>query len=268
VPAQAAVRSVSTVARSGRSSARSFTAMRFMIISHKYRFIFVKTRKTAGTSIEIALSGLCGPDDVITPQNSENPANPVNAALIRDEQLRTDSGCTPAQHYHVPLSDYTFRQWRRLLTKRIRARHKKHAPASAIEDTWPTEWRSYYTFCVERNPWDKAISLYYWFTGGRRYKDGPMHQVLGRDLERVSNWHIYAVNDHPAVDQIILYENLEQELDRLADRLKLPHKLDLPCAKGEFRRDQRNYRDVIDLETKALIDRVCAKEIEYFGYRF
>ncbi|MEL6382956.1 MAG: chondroitin 4-O-sulfotransferase, partial [Cyanobacteria bacterium J06626_18] len=32
-----------------------------MIISHEYKFIFLKTRKTAGTSIEIALSKFCGP---------------------------------------------------------------------------------------------------------------------------------------------------------------------------------------------------------------
>ena len=38
-----------------------------MIISHKYKYIFFKTSKTAGTSIEISLSRFCGKDDVITP---------------------------------------------------------------------------------------------------------------------------------------------------------------------------------------------------------
>jgi hypothetical protein len=38
-----------------------------MIVSHEHKFIFLKTKKTAGTSIELALSALCGPDDVITP---------------------------------------------------------------------------------------------------------------------------------------------------------------------------------------------------------
>jgi hypothetical protein len=38
-----------------------------MIVSHKHRFIFLKTKKTAGTSIELALSALCGRDDIITP---------------------------------------------------------------------------------------------------------------------------------------------------------------------------------------------------------
>ncbi|MDR0497734.1 MAG: hypothetical protein LBH42_08980 [Treponema sp.] len=38
-----------------------------MIISFKEKFIFVKPRKLAGTSIEVALSSICGNDDIITP---------------------------------------------------------------------------------------------------------------------------------------------------------------------------------------------------------
>jgi hypothetical protein len=35
-----------------------------MILSHRYRFIFLKTGKTAGTSVEIALSEYCGAEDI------------------------------------------------------------------------------------------------------------------------------------------------------------------------------------------------------------
>ena len=45
-----------------------------MILSHERKFIFLRTKKTAGTSIELALSDLCGPDDIITPLTGEDEA--------------------------------------------------------------------------------------------------------------------------------------------------------------------------------------------------
>ena len=38
-----------------------------MIISHQWKFVFIKGVKVAGTSLEMALSSICGPDDIITP---------------------------------------------------------------------------------------------------------------------------------------------------------------------------------------------------------
>ena len=55
-----------------------------MIISHEHKFIFLKTKKTAGTAIEAALSELCGPSCVITPyreESEERPEGPGAAEL-------------------------------------------------------------------------------------------------------------------------------------------------------------------------------------------
>ena len=43
-----------------------------MLISHKYKFIFIKTFKVSGTSMEIALSRYLNDNDVITPLNLED----------------------------------------------------------------------------------------------------------------------------------------------------------------------------------------------------
>ena len=37
-----------------------------MIISHKHKFIFVRPRKTAGTTMQNVLSTICGEEDIIT----------------------------------------------------------------------------------------------------------------------------------------------------------------------------------------------------------
>jgi hypothetical protein len=44
-----------------------FCEKKIMILSYANNFLFIKTRKTAGTSIEIALSIECSKKDVITP---------------------------------------------------------------------------------------------------------------------------------------------------------------------------------------------------------
>lgn len=44
-----------------------------MIISHKHRFISVKTRKTAGTSLQQALNRICGSEDIVSPTGIDDP---------------------------------------------------------------------------------------------------------------------------------------------------------------------------------------------------
>ena len=45
-----------------------------MIVSYEHNLIFIKPRKVAGTSFEIALRALTGPSDIITPVYDESGA--------------------------------------------------------------------------------------------------------------------------------------------------------------------------------------------------
>ena len=228
-----------------------------MIVSHRHRFIFLKTLKTASTSIEIALSKYCGPLDVITGITPE------------DEQIRRMLGYPGPQNCGIPVSRYTVKDWLLVVMQRKRLKYYNHMPARRVRTGIGRQvWDSYFKFCFERNPWDRAVSLYFWLNRNRNHR-----QTFGEFLQNVnkcnlSNWDIYTIRDKIVIDHIGLYEDLESELEWIAERLMLPGKLLLPRAKSGFREDQRRYREVFGGVERELISKICSREIARFGYEF
>jgi hypothetical protein len=62
-----------------------------MIVSHRHRFVFVTTRKTAGSSIEAALSPLAGPDAVVTPSSKICPTISHGTGVAASTPSRSSS---------------------------------------------------------------------------------------------------------------------------------------------------------------------------------
>lgn len=117
-----------------------------MFISAENRFLYVKTSKTAGTSLEIALSKYAGPKDIIT------------AIEPDDEALRTKLGFRgPQNHFEPGRNKYLF--WNHIGIANIRARV---APKTMDKLT---------SFSVSRNPFTRAVSGYYW-------KGGPKNTMI------------------------------------------------------------------------------------------
>jgi hypothetical protein len=227
-----------------------------MIVSHRHRFIFVRTRKTAGTSVEIGLSKFCGPDDIITRDT--------------DDALRRELGYPgPQNDGGIPWSAYTFSEWRRFLTRGERARFKNHTPAARIRALVGEEiWRSYYKFAIERDPWDKAISLYYWRTRDQQPRQPLLDFLQKVGARSLSNAHIYMIGGELAVDRVIAYENLASQLEEIRQHLALPEPVTLPRAKSTHRTEKLHYSDLIGEAERAVIDATCRREIDLLGYEF
>lgn len=229
-----------------------------MIVSHKHRFILLKTQKTGGTSVELALSQICGPDDVVTPLTEE------------DEQLR---GSVKAQNYVIPEARRApFASLLRLLGKRgARAGTEFHEHMNAQDvrrAVGPEVFDTYLKVTIVRNPWDREVSRYFWATRGVA-SPPPFDRWVRRTSTRPERktWEIYALGDRCVADVVMRHETLDADFDALLTRLGCPGAVSLPKAKGKFR-PRQDYREFYTPETEAIVARRYAREIAYFGMTF
>ena len=229
-----------------------------MILSHKYKFIFIKSAKTAGTSIEIFLSKHCGPEDIVTPiaplveghqpRNYEGFINPVPEILERPGKL--------------------FSVVRHAITSRDK--FYNHMPAREVRNRVPADvWNSYFKFCVERNPWDKVLSHYHMHAvreGGSLSFD----EYLARGRFPINYFRYTDRSGRKIiVDRILRYENLTAELSEVFAQLNIPFDGTLGvAAKSEYRTDRRPYQQVFNEDQRRTVEKAFAKEIELHGYRF
>ena len=205
-----------------------------MILSYQHQFVFIKTAKTAGTSIEVFLSQHCGPQDVVTPFGRPEPG-------------------------HQPRNHIGFRN---------------HLSAAAVRDRVGAEiWANYRTFCVERNPWDKVISHYHFvnqrFEQGRLSWEaylarGRFPHNLGLYSERAADGQRCIL-----VDQVLHYERLNEELAPLLRGIGIPFSGRLePRAKGQYRVSRKPRFAYYTPAQREQVAVAFAEEISLHGYSF
>lgn len=222
--------------------------------------------------MEIALSEFLGPDDVVTPISPE------------DEQIRKSKGFVSSQNFNKTYSEigardvyHTVRGTVRRFVRNPKAaslvwpkKFYNHIPAKLVrERIGKKTWDSYFKFSIERNPWDIAVSMYYWKVrqNQQEFKDF----IYKGGAYSASNYDSYCIDGVPALDMVMRYEELESDLAAVSHNLGLPRDLNETMkevrAKGQYRK-HRGYRDMYDDQTKNLISMQFSREIKLFDYEF
>ncbi len=228
-----------------------------MIISHPYKFIFLKTRKTAGTSIEIALSKFCGKKDMIAEISDD------------DENIRRELGYPGPQNINIPYRYYSLYDWKQRIFRAKIKQYYNHMSADVARKSMNSRvWNSYFKFSFERNPWDKVVSLYYFLVGTQHLQQSFPDFIRTLDRSLLSNYPIYSVNGRVAVDYLGRYETLDADLKEIARKIGLPEIPVLPRAKGGFRKDNRPYQELYGQEERNIVADACQNEIALLNYSF
>ncbi len=232
-----------------------------MIISHKHKFIFIKTRKTAGSSIQIYLSHLCGEQDIFSPiDKAEQSYLPRNFRGLF-------SPIPEFAEYRSSPSKIMKTLWRFLTLKKFQS----HIKAREVRERIPPKiWNTYYKFSIDRNPWDKVLSHYHFVRQRyRRYYNISFDRYL-QTAELPYNYKKYTdIDDNIIVDKVIKYENLIEELDEVFNQLGIAFNGTLGASeKSHYRKDRRPYQEVYSEDQKLLVEKLFDKEIKMHGYEF
>jgi hypothetical protein len=247
-----------------------------MLVSHRKRFIYTKTEKTAGTSVELYFEPYCMPEGEWKFSGS------------RDQYIGK-TGIVGARGKSVR-----------------KAQFYNHMSAQAIKDKIGDEcWNEYYKFTVIRNPFDKIVSYFHHLDSlfhNSSFIDLPIRRKIHRviwafqaprsdsAIERFRRWvkwegfldshsgglypgfvndrDKYTINDQICVDFFIRFENLEEDIQHVCSHLAIPYDPSrIPRLKAGNRHRALTYVDYYDEATARIIASRYRREIEEFGYR-
>ena len=229
-----------------------------MLVSHRNKFIYTKTIKTASTSVEVYFEPYCRPDGKGT-------------AGVRDEQI-SDAGIIG---YRGP--------------NRSGKRWYHHMPAKKIKEYLGAEvWSEYFKFCVIRNPFEKLVSAYHFYqwlmdraSGLEKARLVVLHGLIPSksrdDIKRFRRWLAwtrwfndraqYMIDGEVCIDFFIRYESLHDDVRTVCQRLGIPHDPErMPQLKSQINPRDRDLAEYYDEKSIEIVRRRFQFELQHFGY--
>jgi len=211
------------------------------MISHEHKFIFIHIPKTGGTSVETAI-GKIG--------RVTEGAGTLNRLDFK----------------HITLIE---------LYNKFKVDHKEK------------DLNKYFKFTFVRNPFDWLVSNYFfnrgihhpYFRESTKYKANNIGGIR-RELKDMSfkDWVIWYTNNmrgtqleliknengETPFDLIGRFENLQEDFNIICDKIGIPQK-QLPHKKKS---QHKHYTEYYDDETREMVVKKYAEDIERFGYKF
>ncbi|UQZ91363.1 hypothetical protein C4J81_18875 (plasmid) [Deltaproteobacteria bacterium Smac51] len=251
-----------------------------MILSFKHKFIYIKTMKTGGTSTELALSSICGPDDVITPvlfseeifrkqrygqycRNFHREKREEQAFIEDIENEMKDSGS--ATQFNMR-KDSGMLFWNHMALKDVLRTAAEIYPDCRLDN--------FLIIFNVREPHDLMRSLVHFAVRQQNF--------LLKDCDMVAEYRAFAdehfrrlavmstISEMIPVEgyekfnhHIIKYETLQTDFNSLLDRLALDH-IELPVTKKST--GNKNPKELFSPEEMGTISRLFRAYGRKFGY--
>jgi chondroitin 4-sulfotransferase 11 len=203
-----------------------------MIISHKHKCIFIRTAKTGSTSILNAFN----------PHRFEEIYIPGKSNLVYIEGKEYDSN-------HLPLPIF-----------------KKLFLIDHGEDLFD----EYFKFSFVRNPWDRIVSAWK-YNIKHGYTNGNNQATILRFINHLKFGK--SINSYKYLSQydfvngcdfIGKVENIQADFNFVCDKIGIPQQ-QLP---HKNKTNHKHYTEYYDDETREIVAKNYARDIEYFGYKF
>lgn len=207
-----------------------------VLISHIYKFIYIKNVKVAGTSIEAYFEKYCMDPSInhIIQHKLDSKISKYGIVGNREDGKKT--------------------------------KYLNHLGATKIKEYLGNNiFNSYFKFCVIRNPYDKMVSLYNMSVNRDGYKGSFSEFVKNHDC---INYYRYFIDDKSCIDFYIRYEFLHEDLKKVCEKLNIEYDINkLPKFKSNFRKE-KDYKKYYNKELKKIVYNKHKKEFELFSYQY
>lgn len=217
-----------------------------MIISHKHKFIFIHIPKCAGSSITYALLNNLY---FKLPRKEHWKYNKLSVDIAEVFRVATGHGNSLELNQHS-----TFETVNEYFVKK------------------KLNINEYFKFSFMRNPWARRVSQHEYAKKmesttnsdwAKEVANMPFSEFITKRSDAQLNW-VSDKKNNIAVDFLGSGENLQQEFDKVCEKIGIPH-IELP---HKNKTEHKHYTEYYNKETKQIVESNCAKDIEYFGYEF